>query len=143
MKKEIEIVNFMQPKELLKRELEKEQEQEKRKQIREEHLRRMIKQKIIALFVIGISIAFALFVKDGTASALLIIFSIGLFLTRADILDTEGWSFYYYKDVETDEVYDKNELQEIFYDTIPRKWGYCFEEWLYDMQQKGELEFYE
>lgn len=110
----------------------------KRKQCRMEHLKAMAKQKMFALLIFGLSILLAIVSKDGTASILISFFALALFCSKTDMILHEEDFFIDYKYVETGEVYTKEELKEIF-EEMPKRKGYYFEEWLYDMVTVGEL----
>lgn len=110
----------------------------KRKQCRREHLKTKAKQKILALLILGLSILLAIISGDGTASILISFFSLGLFCSKTDMILHEEDFFIDYKNVETGEVYTKEELKEIF-EEMPKRKGYYFEEWLYDLMMAGEL----
>ncbi len=110
----------------------------KRKQCRREHSKTIVKQKILALLILGLSILLAIISKDGTASILMSVFALALFVTKIDMFLHEEDFFIDYKDVETGEIYTKEELKEIF-EEMPKRKGYCFEEWLYDLVTVGDL----
>lgn len=112
----------------------------KRKQCRREHSKTIAKQRILALLILGLSILLAIISGDGTASILMSVFALALFVTKNDMLLHEEDFFIDYKDVETGEIYTKEELKEIF-EEMPnaKRKGYCFEEWLYDLVTVGEL----
>lgn len=110
----------------------------KRKQCRREHSKTIIKQKALALLILGLSILLAIVSKDGTASILISFFALALFCSKTDMFLHEEDFFIDYKNVETGEVYTKEELKEIF-EEMPKRKGYYFEEWLYDMVTVGEL----
>lgn len=110
----------------------------KRKQCRREHSKTIIKQKALALLILGLSILLAIVSKDGTASILISFLALALFCSKTDIILHEEDFFIDYKYVETGEVYSKEELKEIF-EEMPKRKGYYFEEWLYDLMMAGEL----
>lgn len=128
----------MKGKKVMKKEVKKEFYDIKRKQCRREHSKTIAKQRILALLILGLSILLAIISGDGTASILMSVFALALFVTKNDMLLHEEDFFIDYKVVKTGEVYSKEELKKIFEEVSKRK-GYCFEEWLYDLVMAGAL----